>query len=251
MKRAKWAVLVMLVCAPMAASLLLLLAVTWPRMDSLTMKMPQGIRSTVASGILNMHPRDDAEKKRATQLNPRAVEDWAERLPWRTAHTTKPAYATNPGGAFPDQQSMYAHQKQDKARAHDLELRASSVMDQGDACGAEKLYAEANSLDYGAEVYRPLDGLGQAATRCGHLTRAREALEEVTRKEDSFLEGTPEDALMDMRNARATDLQFLSIVYDRQHETVLKDSVCHRINAQWSSCKCELTAQGAGCSQRR
>src|SRR5665213_4508961 len=91
-KRALMAGAVVLVCAPMVLTLLLLLAVEWPKMDALTQHMPRAVRSTVASGILSV--RDEgaspAQMQRAKRLDAETVARYGITMQQVTAPGTVP-----------------------------------------------------------------------------------------------------------------------------------------------------------------
>jgi hypothetical protein len=228
-----------LVCTPMILTLLLLLAVVWPRMDAITRHLPRAVRSTVASGILGIH--DEAatplQLQRAGQLDAETA-----------AHYRPPVLGLRPHRTPPDMEAMYKQQRESKKAAADLVQKAAELEKNGKNCDAEDLYTKAASKDPSSEVYDYTEGMGRSGLRCGDLPGARAGLEAAILKQKDFLKGTDEDQLGTVRQDLMADQQFLIVVYQKEHETTLAKKACSDAHPGATSCTCKLIANGVSCS---
>lgn len=119
-----------LVCTPMVLTLLLLLAVVWPRMDAVTRHLPKAVRSTVASGILGI------SNEAATPLQLQR----AGRLDAETAAQYRPPVrGLRPRRTPPDLETLYKQQRESKKAAADLLRKAAELEKSGKDCDAEDL----------------------------------------------------------------------------------------------------------------
>jgi hypothetical protein len=232
-----------LVCAPMVLSLLLLLAVVWPRMDAVTRHMPKAVRSMVASGLLEIHdgPATPLQLQRAKHLDAEAAARYRPPVFWLSAARTPP-----------DMQEMYRQQRETKQAAKELVQKAAALEKAGRECDAEELYTRAASKDSSSEVYEYTEGMGRAGLKCGDLTGARAGLEVAVIKEKNFIKGTDADQLTDVRRDLLKDREFLIVVYQRQHEDVAAADVCSEAHKGWKGCSCALAKGGdVTCTERR
>ena len=238
-KRALMLGAVVLVCTPMVLTLLLLLAVVWPRMDAVTRRLPRAVRSTVASGILGIH--DEA----ATPLQLQR----AGRLDAETAARYHPPdVIRNLVETPPNMAALYKQQRESKKDAADLVRKAAQLEKSGKDCDAEDLYTQAAGKDPSSEVYEYTEGMGRSGLRCGDLTGARAGLETAIIKEKDFIKGTDEDQLGKVRQDLMADQQFLIVVYQKEHETTLAKQACSDAHPGAMSCTCKLIANGVSCS---
>jgi len=242
-KRALMLSAAVLVCTPMVLSLLLLLAVVWPRMDRVTQHMPKAVRSMVASGILEVH--DEAatplQLQRAGHLDAEAA-----------ARYRPPMLGFRTPSAPPKMQELYRQQREAKQAAAALGQKGKTEQRAGQACAAQNLYADAATRDESSEVYQYVEGVGRAGLACGDLPAARTGLEDAVKKETDFLKGTDEDQLTDVRRDLLKDREFLIVVYQRQHEDVAAADVCSEAHKGWKGCACALGKGGdVNCTERR
>jgi len=240
-KRALMLGFMVLICTPMVVSLLLLLAVEWPKMDGVTVHLPRGVRATVASGILSGfdYGRNKAKQDRAKRLD---AETAAGYRPPEVLVGLKPA----------DMSEMYRKQRESKKAAGDLLRRAAELEKSGKECDAEDLYTQAASKDPSSEVYEYTEGMGRAGLKCGDLPGARAGLEAAVLKEKNFIEGTDEDQLGKVRQDMLADQLFLIVVYDREHETALAKQTCSDAHKDWVGCACVLGKDGdVKCTEKR
>lgn len=231
-----------LICTPMVLSLLLVLAVISPKMDSVTMHLPKGVRSTVASGIMAGADYDSNQSKqeRAKHLDPETVANYARGFIPARANKTPPAM-----------EEMYRQQRESKKAAKDLVRQAGQLEKNGKQCDAEELYTQAAGKDPSGEVYEYTEGMGRAGLRCGDLPGARSGLEVAITKEKDFIKGTDEDQLADVRGDLLKDREFLMVVYEREHEDKLAAGVCRDAHENWKGCTCALGKDGdVKCTER-
>ena len=230
-----------MIFTPMVVSLLLLLAVKWPKMDSVTVHLPKGVRATVASGILSGfdYARNKDKQERAKRLDAETAAGY--RPPVVPARMT-PA----------DMTEMYKEQRESKKAAGDLLRRAAELEKNGKECDAEDLYTQAASKDPSSEVYEYTEGMGRTGLKCGDLPGARAGLEAEVLKEKNFIEGTDEDQLGKVRRDLLEDQQFLIVVYDKEHETALAKQACSDAHKDWAGCACALGKDGnVRCAEKR
>jgi len=241
-KRALMLGAAVLICTPMVLSLLLLLAVAWPRMDAVTRHMPQGVRSMVASGILSAH------NQAATPLQLQR----AGRLDAETAAQYRPPVLSTRhlrGTPLnPKMEALYQQQRDSRKAATDLVQKAADLEKNGRECDAEELYTQAATKDPSNYVYNYTEGMGRSGLRCGDLPGARAGLESAILKEQGLIKGTEEDQLTKVRQDMMVDRQFLVIVYQQEHETVLAKQACSDAHPGATSCTCKLIPNGVSCS---
>jgi hypothetical protein len=239
-KRALMLGAAVLVCTPMVVTLLLLLAVVWPKMDAVTQHLPKAVRSTVASGILAIH--DGA----ATPLQVQR----AGRLDAETAARYRPPVLglLRPPRTPPNMEALYRQQRESKKAAADLVRRAGELEKSGNQCDAEELYTQAAGKDPSGDVYDYTEGMGRSGLRCGDLPDARAGLETAILKEKNLIRGTDEDQLGKVRRDLMSDQQFLIVVYQKEHETALANQACADAHPGATSCTCKLIATGVSCS---
>lgn len=233
MKRTWTVVAVVLVCTPMVLTLLLLLAVMWPKMDALTLRAPMAVRSVVCSGILGAMSADTAAQRRAKRLDPVTAREYQQQ-----------AIGTAP----PRLQELYTQQVESRKVARGLVKQALAQEKAGQECAAEELDTQAAGTDTSAEVYQYAEGLGRAGLKCGDLPGARAGLEAAILKQENFIKGTEVDQLTDVRQDMLKDQQYLIVVYQDQHETALARKVCSNAYAGWTSCACTLKGGDVSCA---
>jgi hypothetical protein len=231
---------VVVVCLPMMFVGWLLLAARWTKMDALTVRMPEGMRSLVVQAMLG-HSSDAKTLRRATLLDPEAMKAWQQqaRAVLTLVDTQLPGQRTPP-----DLQALYKQQVANRAAARALSKKAEEQGKNGKECAAEDLYTEAASKDVSSEIYSYTEGLGRAGLKCGDLPGARAGLEAAILKETNFIKGTDEDQLTDVRRDLLKDREFLVVVYAKEHESALGRQVCSDAHPGWKGCACALGKDG-------
>jgi len=231
---------VVLVCTPMVLTLLLLLAIAWPRMDAVTQHLPKAVRSAVASRILGVRngAATPLQLQRAGRLDADTVALYHSVSFLRANRTV----------TSPDMEAMYRQQRNSKKSAADLLQQAARLEKIGKDCDAEDLYTQAAGKDPSGEVYEYTEGMGRSGLRCGDLTGARAGLETAIIKEKNFIKGTDEDQLTKVRQDLMADQQYLIVVYQNEHESTLAKQACSDAHRGATSCTCKLIANGVSCS---
>jgi len=231
-----------LVCTPMVLSLLLLLAVLWPRIDVVTRHMPTGVRSMVASGILSAH--NEAATPQQLQRAGRLDADTA-------AQYRPPVLLTrHPRRIPPTLEAIQRQQEENQKAAADLLRKAAELEKSGKECDAENLYTQAASRQASSKIYDYTEGMGRSGLRCGDLPGARAGLEAAILKEKDLIKGTNQDQLGKVRQDLTADRQFLIVVYQKEHETALAKQACSDVYPGATSCTCKLIVNGVSCSYK-
>lgn len=246
MRRAGWAALVVVVCTPMLLSMLLLLMVTWPKMDGFTQKMPVGMKAAIAGAIVRLNRKSDAATVRAEKLD-QAAARIAEAAPDRVF-----------GQAAPPFDPVMANE----AAELELDKKATRLVEQHDYCAAEDVYTKAASRANSQEAYWHTQGMGRAALACGDLVGARAGLEtslEMSARYLKTVEGeTPQErAENDEEDVQETkdDIlemhELLVVVYDRQKEKKLSAESCKLAHPDWKKCGCSFKGMEVSCVEKK
>jgi tetratricopeptide (TPR) repeat protein len=234
MRPVLWALLVFVVCLPLAFVLLIVAAAKYPAMDAFTMKLPTLVRATVAELTLRSagFGKDSVQGiERTIKLNPENADAWGRRC------------------RFTDDQTKYDQTTCRKAIALDpspwnfngLGLAQENAKD---FCAAEDSYTTAiRSSQNNAELLR---NMARAALRCGH-TGASVAGFEVAEDLDAKAAADPEEDT-DVKADLLSDREFLAVAYDRTNQPAKATAICSKAHANWKTCHCELTETSVKCS---
>jgi hypothetical protein len=240
--------IVAVVCLPMLFMGWLLLAVSWTKMDTTTMRMPEGLRSLVVQAMLEQSSNSDKVMVRAEKIDLKTADEWHKQMAYRASHIIPLGGRQTP----PQLQALYDRQIADRKAAKALAQQAKEDQQRGRACAAEDLYAEAGNKDQSQEIYQYTEGVGRAGLQCGDLPGARAGLEAAILKQTNFLKGTDEDQLGDVRRDRTKDREFLVVVYEHQQKGGLAAKVCAEAHTGWKGCACALGKDGdVSCQETR
>jgi len=240
--------IVAVVCLPMLFMGWLFTAVNVPRMDGSTARLPESMRSLVVQAMLEQSSDNARVMLRAEKIDSKAAGEWNKHMAYLASHAIRLTERQTP----PELQEMYKQQIEGRKAAKAIAQRAREYQQHGNACAAEDLYAEAGNKDSSQEIYQYTEGVGRAGLQCGDLAGARAGLEAAVMKQTNFLKGTDDDQLMDVRNDRQKDREFLVVVYERQQKSALAAQACTDAHPGWKGCACALQKDGdVSCGQKR
>lgn len=246
MKRGVWIALVVGICTPMMLSLALLLMVTWPKMDGLTQKMPQGLKATVAGAIVRVGKSSKASRERAELLDTHA----AKEVEIAFLRSSVPLGNTGLG-------TTSSRIAEDRAGA--LQKDALELAKKGDYCGAEDAYTRAAGAVSSSNDYWYTEGMGRMGLACGDLPGARAGLETSLESAARYLKGIEDVAeaerdTNDIADTKADIVnmhEMLVVVYDRQKEKKLSAESCSAAHPEWKRCACTLNDTKVSCVEKK
>jgi tetratricopeptide (TPR) repeat protein len=233
MRPVLWGLLVFVVCLPLAFVLLIAAAAKYPAMDALTVKLPTGIRTTVADLTLrNAGYGKDSIKlvDRAIVLDPESADAWGRRChgdgdkasydqaACRKAITLAPS-AWNFNGLGTTQENAK------------------------DFCAAEDSYTSA--IKASANDAYSLRNMGRAALRCGHVGAGVAGFEVAEGLDAKAAADPDEDG--DVKADLLSDREYLAVAYDRTNQPAKAAAICTRAHSDWKTCHCELTDTEVKC----
>ena len=233
MRPVLWGLLVFVLCLPLAFVLFLIAAARYPAMDSFTMKLPDGIRATVAELILRKAPYANVSAKlvdRAIELDPENADAWARRC------------HGNGEEAKSDQGACRKAIALDPSAWNFNGLGAAQENAQ-DYCTAEDSYT--NAIKASANSAYSLRNMARAALRCGHVG-ASVAGFEVAEGLDAKSAADPDED-DDTKNDLLADREYLAVAYDRTNQPAKATAICIKAHADWKACHCELTDTAVKC----
>jgi tetratricopeptide (TPR) repeat protein len=237
MRLVLWCLLIFILCLPMLFVLLLFPAAKYAAMDSVTTKLPMGIRRTVAELTLrNTGYGKDAARGigRAIQLDPESADAWT-----RLCHTSA-------DGAVGDMATCQKAIALDPS-AWNFNGLGTAQERAKDYCSAEDSYTLAIKRSSNEATY--LRNMARAALRCGH-TGASVAGFEVAEGLDAKAAASPDGDDDDIKDDLATDREYLAIAYNRTGESVKAISACRKAHPDWENCHCDFTETGAICTDK-
>lgn len=226
-----WGLLFAVLCLPLAFVLFLIPAAKYPGMDSLTMKLPAGVRSVVAELALHHagYSEDSATRiDRVVRLDPESAGAWTRRC------------ASSQSGRIATCQ-----------KAIDLDPEPWNFNGLGlaqeqakDYCSAEDSFTKAIQNSSNNAIF--LRNMARAALRCGHVN-ASVAGFEVAEGLDAKAVADPDDD-GETKDDLTMDREYLAVVYDRMNEPAKATGVCAKAHPGWTACRCELNDSGVKCS---
>jgi tetratricopeptide (TPR) repeat protein len=235
MRLVLWGLLIFVLCLPMFFVLLLIPAAKYPAMDSLTMKLPMGVRRTVAELTLRRsgYGKDAAKGiDRVIKLDPESADAWT-----RLCHAGKEGAENNMAAC---------------RRAIALNPSAWNFNGLGSAqervkdyCDAEDSYTLAIKESTNDATY--LRNMARAALRCGHIG-ASVAGFEVVEGLDAKAAASPDDDDDDTKADLASDREYLAVVYGRNGEPAKATAVCSKAHSDWKTCHCDLIDEAVKCT---
>jgi hypothetical protein len=236
---------VVVVCLPMLVMGWLLLAARWTKMDALTMRMPIGVRSTIAQIAMQSIQWGKGQRpefERVNRIDPANADAWSGRCTSYFGESERSA----------DVATCITAVKVDASAATydglgDAQQRA------GDVCAAEESFTRAASVNSGTHDYEYTERMGRAALRCGHLPSARAGLEVAVQHEDYRLkqEGKDDDEIDDTKTDMLKDREFLVVVYQKLHEDALAKKACAEAHSDWKGCACAVDAKTVTCEEAK
>ena len=227
-----------LLCTPLVLTILLLLAVKWPKMDAVTLHMPMRVRASLSQVITEgaTFSRDDYPVvRRAIRLNPENPSAWH--------HLCGMFDASDPELTPMEACRMDVKLNDSDAFAHrnlgELQLHRTP-------CIAEQSYARAVALDASISEFKR--NLGLARLRCGHMATAKEAIdaayEQDMKDQEDSSSGSNSGTYLDL------DHELRAVFFSMQHEDQKALVECRFVIADPSlSCTCALNNEDRyGCS---
>jgi hypothetical protein len=226
---------VVVVCFPMMFVGWLLLSARWTKMDAVTLRMPEGMRSIVVEAMLE-HSSDAKGLQRARKIDADAVKKWQS-----LDHLMVFSESSNSKLAAIEQAEAA-----NKKTALELNKRGLEQEKAGDECGAEETFGVAAGKSSNGNDYAPVENMGRSALRCGDLPSARAGLETAIIKEDNSLKelDQDDDEAKAAKEDRLKDREFLIVVYQRGHERDLAAGACSEAHPGWKGCACLLAKDG-------
>jgi tetratricopeptide (TPR) repeat protein len=234
MRPVLWALLVFVVCLPLAFVLYLVVAARYPGMDGFTAKMPAPVGAAVAQIALQRARFSKDEGKvveRAIRLDPESADAWGRRCRFDAFEgaTRDPASCRRALHLAPSEWNYNA--------LGAVQERA------GDFCAAEDSYTRA--VQKGSNDVSFLRNMARAALRCGH-PEAGIAGFEVAEGLDAKAAADPDD-VEDSKTDLLEDREFLVVAYGRARQPDKAAAMCIKAHSDWKSCHCDLTDKNVKC----
>jgi hypothetical protein len=222
---------------PLVFVLWLLVAVRLPQMDAFTIRMPSGVRSTVADVAMDRVPYGKAGlagTHRVIALNPENQRAWDRLCGWES-------------------QDADAHGLKDCEKAVSMDDSAGNWDDLGEAqeaarneCAAADSYTKAASKGSSGLYYGYAEHLGRASLRCGNYYDARAGLAaaiDLEGKEIKDPDADEEDIAND-KASQLTDREYLIVTMDHLQDADGAKASCSSAHPDWKGCACKLDAKG-------
>jgi tetratricopeptide (TPR) repeat protein len=222
---------VLAVCSPLAFVALLLTASQVPATDRVTLKLPDGLRSTVAAAILSgkQYRLKQKDFERVIRLEPNNATAWGRLCSFAVWPKVQPtALATCKRAAELDESST---SEANLARA----LEAA-----GDFCTAEDAYTYAHRGMAVGDVDN-LRGMGRSALQCGRIPASIAELE-AARDLDLKSAAKPgdDDDEDDYKANLQLDREWLVLAYTSAKRPTEAAASCSQAHPEWKSCTCVL-----------
>jgi hypothetical protein len=229
------AVAVGVLSLPLIFVLWLLAAVRLPKLDAMTVQMPDSVRSTVANAALENVKAGKGwlpGLKRVIALDPHNVKAWDRLCSWDS---------NNEDGPKGMKDCQIALSLDDSAFNWDNlgEFQEKA----GHECAAEDSYTKASSRGSSGTYYGYVEHLGRASLLCGKNYDARAGLAAAIDLEGRSLKESDND-IADYKSDQLTDREYLIVTLDRLHDTVGAKAVCSAAHPDWKSCACTLDVKG-------
>jgi len=221
----------------------LVLASRSPKMDASTMKMPMGMRSMVADGVLQA-AKYGKVGTRSVRLDPGNAAAWS-RLCNLEDDSAPAAEAIRVCRTAISLDSS----------ADNWDSLGIAQQQTGDHCAAEDSFTKASSITANNPVYSYVENMGRAALRCGAYYDARAGLETAIELEEKNIQDTKNweaDDIAGFKQDQQEDREYLVVTFDRLHEAKLQKDTCSLAHPGWSGCACKLDEKGdVSCSESR
>jgi tetratricopeptide (TPR) repeat protein len=237
MRPVLWGLLVFVVCLPLAFVLFLIAAAKYPSLDALTVKLPTGIRTTVADLALRRAGYGKGSLPlvdRAIALDPESPDAWSRRCHGDGDKTTYDQAACRRATRFDPSAWNFNGLGMTQENAKDF-------------CAAEDSYTSA--IKASANDAYSLRNMARAALRCGHIG-ASVAGFEVAEGLDAKAAADPDEddeIKGDLKADLISDREYLAVAYDRTNQPDKATAICTKAHTGWKSCHCELTDANVKC----
>jgi len=235
MRPVLWGLLVFVVCLPLAFVVFLVAAARYSAMDTLTVKLPTSIRTTVADLTLrNTGYGKDSVKlvDRAIELDPESADAWGRRC---HGDGEKATY---------DQPACRKAITLDPS-AWNFNGLGTTQENAKDFCAAEDSYTSAIRASENSAC--SLRNMARAALRCGHVGASLAGFE-VAEGLDAKAAADPDED-DDIKTDLLSDREYLVVAYNRTNQPAKAAAICTKAHADWKSCHCELTDTDVKCSE--
>jgi hypothetical protein len=234
--RLVWALLVCILCLPLAFVLYLVAAARYPSMDGFTARLPPVVGSAVSQIALRRagYGKDDGNAiHRALQLDPESADAWT-----RLCHLNDDA-----GG----HEATCRKAVSLSPTAWNFNALGAAQERSGNFCTAEDSYTMSVQKTSNNAFF--LRNMARAALRCGH-SGASVAGFEVAESLDAKAVSDPDDD-DGTKPDLISDREYLSAAYDRTKQPEKATAICLKAHSDWKSCHCELTDKDVKCSNGR
>jgi len=236
MRPVLWGLLGFVLCLPLALVLLIIAAAKYPAMDTLTIKLPAELRTTVAELTLrNAGYGKDSVKEidRTIRFDPDNADAWSRRCHGNLDKTSYDQAACRKAVSL-------------EPTAWNFNGLGETQEQAKDYCAAEDSYTSAIRAE--SNDATSLRNMARAALRCGH-TGASVAGFEVAEGLDAKAAADPDvDEEEDVKADLLADREYLAVAYDRTNQPSKTAAICTRAHPDWKNCRCELTETGVKCS---
>jgi tetratricopeptide (TPR) repeat protein len=229
-----WGLLVSVVSLPLVFVLWLVAAARYPAMDANTMRLPDGIRSTVAELAMRNagYGKDSANAiDRVIKLNPDNPDAWNRRC--------EVIVEKKSGDFAPCRKAISLD-----SSAINYDRLGMAQENAKDFCAAEDSYTSAiRAAQNNAEFLRDM---GRAALRCGHTAASVVGFEVAEDLDIKQAADPSEDD--DTKADLLADREYLSVAYGRTNQPAKATATCAKAHLGWKACNCELTDTNVVCS---
>jgi len=236
MRRVGWALLVVVLCTPLAFTVYLVTAARYPALDRVTLTLPMAIRQPVAGIVMQKAGYGDkstAAIDRVVRIDPDNGDAWSRRCT-ATRNKSNPAAASICATAIrlaPDS-------------AWNYNALGYAQQESKNFCAAEDSFTTAMDKDRN-DAYL-IRNMSIAAMRCGHLGAAQSGLE-VSETLDAKAAADPDDD-EDSKDDLVLDREYLAVVYDRTQQPAKATEVCLKAHPTYKPCHCDLTDKSVACT---
>ena len=237
-----WGLLFAALCLPLAFVIFLTQAARHPALDSVTLSLPDSLRTTIADlALRNAGYGKEAPRAidRILRIDPNNPDAWQRRCA---------AYSDDGvliGEVAPCKRALALNSSAVNFNNFGLAQQKAK-----DFCAAEDSFTSAMHRSQNSPYY--IRNMSSAAIRCGHPEAATAGFEVVeTLDAKSAAESTNNKDDLDKSKADLlADREYLTVSYLRIHQPQKSANACTRAHPEWTteSCHCELTDTTVKCT---